>query len=491
MTSAARNRGWRFVRISAFGALAISVLTLVGFQLHLNALSVSSLFLIAVAAVSLAGDFAAAAVVSVMALGCLDFFFIPPLYTFRTDDPMNTVALLSSLLTALVITRLVSKVRTEAREARLHRGRLEQLYQLARQLLAVEPRSLAEDDFLERFLGVFGVKAVCLFDSEDLHTAGTSLHGLAKKTRDAFIMGSDLDDEKARISVRRLRLSMKETTATIGFEGLEDAASTAGPLTALAATFLDRMQALRKASDAAAAQTEIYRSAVLDALAHEFKTPLATILAAAGGIREAGPLAGDQSEMAETVENEAIRLGTLTSQLLRMARLNSEEIKPRIELIDVAALAAKVADQYAAWSSDRRILVPNRGRVVEAAADPELLRLTVSQLIENACKYSQPGSTITVETERADGFVRLRVSNSGSSIPKQERNRIFERFYRGTEAQRSTSGSGLGLYVARKIALAHRGTLELEAVDQPDCGVTFCLKIAATKDEPVHATSAM
>ena len=108
------------------------------------------------------------------------------------------------------------------------------------------------------------------------------------------------------------------------------------------------------------------------------------------------------------------------------------------------------------------MVLANPRESVDAVADPELLRLTLNQLIENACKYSQPGSTVTIETERQEDFIALKVSNNGSSIPFNERRRIFERFYRGAEAKRSTSGSGLGLYVARKIALAHGGELDLE-----------------------------
>jgi two-component system sensor histidine kinase KdpD len=233
----------------------------------------------------------------------------------------------------------------------------------------------------------------------------------------------------------------------------------------------------------------VYRSALLDALAHEFKTPLATILAAAGGIREAGPLGSAQLEMADTVENEAARLGSLTSRLLRTARLDSEEIRPRMEIIDLASLIAHIATQYSARSPDRQIVLANRREAVDVLADPELLRLTLNQLIENACKYSQPGSTVTIEIEQQSDVITVKISNSGSSIPFDERSRIFERFYRGAEAKRSTSGSGLGLYIARKIALAHGGGLDLETEQMSNDGVTFSLKMPCLREEVNHAAT--
>ncbi|MBZ5612045.1 MAG: DUF4118 domain-containing protein [Acidobacteriia bacterium] len=487
-----RRALWRCARNSAAGIWAIGLLTFAGWQLHISALLVSCLYLVTVTLLSLTGDFPAVVIVSVAAFACLDYFFLDPLYSLRVSGPTDVVTLITWVVTALVITRLVSKVRAEAQDSRVQRQRLERLYQLAQQLMSLEPAASLTTELLASFVGVFGVTAVCLFDSAsaELCTVGQSQGELPGKTRDAYIMGADIDDDEARITVRRLQ-SARKVSGAIGFEGLEDGAFTAGPLTALVATFLDRTRALRNASEAsAAAQAEVYRSALLDALAHEFKTPLATILAAAGGLHEAGPLTSEQTEMADTVENEAARLGNLTSRLLRTARLDREEIRPRTELIDVTSVVAQVAGQYAAQWPDRRIALTNSREAAEVLADPELLRLTLNQLIENACKYSRPGSTVTIEIKRQQEYTAVKVSNSGSSIPFNERSRIFERFYRGVDAKRSTSGSGLGLYVARKIALAHGGALDLELDERANDGVTFCLKIPSTKDELDHAVTA-
>jgi len=482
---------WRSARNAAVGLWAIGLLTFAGWQLHVSALLASCLYLVTVTLVSLTGDFVAALLVSIAAFGCLDYFFVGPLYSFLVSDATDVVAVVTWIMTALVITRLVSKVRAEARDSRLQRRRLERLYQLSQNLMSGDPAA-SESQFLGSFVGIFGITAVCLFDAgtAQVHMAGNDGTELSGKTRDAYIMGSDLNDQGARITVRRLQFA-RRISGAIGFKDLEEPAFTVGPLTALAATFLDRTRALRTASDAsAAAQAEVYRSAVLDALAHEFKTPLATILAAAGALREIGPLLPAQAEMAETVENEASRLGNLTSLLLRTARLDRDEIRPRMELIDLTSLVHQIATQYSNRSSDRRFVRSYPLETVEVLADAELLRLPVSQLIENACKYSQPGAVVTIAIQRQDDLVKVRVTNNRSSIPAAERQRIFDRFYRGENAKRSTSGSGLGLYVARKIALAHGGTLELENADSAKGTVTFCLKIPAANIEIDHAITA-
>jgi len=478
-------------RYALIGSSAAILLAFICFRIHLDFASVIPLYLLLVVFQSLTGDFRSSAVVAFVSTACLDLFFTAPLFSLRIDHPLNALALAGFILTSLVITRLVARVREEARSAKLQKERLDRLYQLAQQLLGLDPEAPLGEDFLEPFQRLFGIRAVCVFeaDSAELHLVGDSQSQLATKTRDTYIRGLDLDDVEARVSVRRLQTS-GHLAGAIGFEGLEDPRETSGALTALTAALLERKIAFHTASDAAAAaQTEIYRSAMLDALAHEFKTPLATILAGVGGLREAGPLTADQEGMADTVENEASRLGTLTSRLLRTARLDNEHIRPRLELVDITAVVAHLIKQYSARSSDRAIFLTDGQEQVQALADPELIRLMVGQLIENACKYSQPGSLVTLAIERQCEFVAIRVSNNGSSIPRNERNRIFERFYRGEDARRSTSGSGLGLYVARKIALAHGGALDLETVEPAD-RVTFCLKLPATKDELQHVLTA-
>jgi two-component system, OmpR family, sensor histidine kinase KdpD len=466
------------------GVIALVVLTATCYGLHLDFATASPLYLLAVVVQSLSGSFVWSAVVSVLAVGCLDYFFVTPVFSFAVTGPLNVVALVSFLMTSLVITKLVTRVRTEARVSALQKDRIDRLYHIAQQLLALEPEMAVGEKLLEPFAGVFGTRAVCIFDGEkaESHMLGKSRAHLPERTRAAFVQEKDADDPVNHVSVRRLRVGGK-TTGAMGFEGLEEPALTAGPLISLAAASQERTRAFQRASEAAAAtQTEVYRSAILDALAHEFKTPLATILAAAGGIRETGSLRAEQMEMAETVESEAARLGSLTSRLLRVARLDREDVRPQMEITDIGALASDIVDQYNRLPSDREISFARHGDAIETLADAELLRLALNQLLDNACKYSVPDSQIKIEMEAQGDMVYIRVSNSGSSIATAEQNRIFERFYRGAEARRFTTGSGLGLYVARKIALAHGGMLDLD-IERLNEGVTFYLAIPRTKGE--------
>ncbi len=482
-TSAARKL-LRTGRWCLLGCVGLSALTLAAFQLHWSPATASFCYLVLVVSHSLAGDFAASAVLCLLTVGCLDYFFIPPALSLEIANPLDGLALISFLLTALIITRLVTQVREKTLSSELQHENLKRLYDLAQQLLELEPEATAGTKFLDPFLGVFGVRSVCLYDglAPELHQAGDLHQLLPAETRETFLRGRDRNDPDRQIAIRCIRVG-GNTTGAIGFEGLQDSALTAGPLSALGAALLERMHAFRRASLAAAeAQTEAYRSVVLDALAHEFKTPLSTILAAAGALREAGSLGPDHKEMAETVESEAVRLGRLTSRLIRTARLEREEIRPWMELIEVSSLVDDIVEQYARMSTARRFYVVKRCSSSDVLADPELLRLAVSQLLDNACKYSPAGSPVELSLGRENGQIAVRVISCGSSVPIVEKGHIFERFYRGADA-RHVPGTGLGLYVARKIALAHGGSLDLES-SQPASDVTvFRLTIPIPESE--------
>jgi two-component system, OmpR family, sensor histidine kinase KdpD len=472
---------WRQSRQPLLSGGAIVLLSFAGEKLHFNTATVVLLYLLIIVLQSLAGGFVSSAGVAIFAAACLDFFFLPPLFSLEITDPFNILALFVFLTITLIVTRLVSRVRTEAQRASRHGAQVEQLYEVARRLLPVTPDQVVAAPALKVFREVLGASAVCLFDraTAGLGVEGVSRQDLAERTRQAYLVGKDIDDPLHGVFVRCLRIG-SVTTGAIGFEGLSDSESVPAALPVLAAAALDRAETFRRASrETAAAQAEVFRAAILDALAHEFKTPLATILAVIGGIRESRRLEPEQVEMADMIEFEVSRLSRLTTRLLRTARLDREELKPRLKMMDIPLVVERVVHRHMAQSRDCRIELNLHCGSIEAPADRPLLDLALAQLLDNACKYSPPGSIITVNVQVDEGFITTNVGNEGRAIALEEQDRIFERFYRGAQVRNLISGTGLGLYVARKIAAAHGGSLEL-VKDTPNEGVVFSLKLPLT-----------
>jgi two-component system, OmpR family, sensor histidine kinase KdpD len=486
------DRLWRIVGHIALGASGVAVITAVCFPLHPDLAIPAFLYLLLVVLQSSVAEFAASAIVSVIAVATLDYFFVPPILAWDINRPLDSMALATYLATSLVITRFAAQARNAARTSESKRRALALLYDAACQLLSLEPEAAAGETSLRILRQVFGLHAACLFDANDAQAQldGDSAYGLVERTRRAFLERHDYDDSHSKVFVRCLRVAGKITGA-VGFEGLNDAESTVGSLATLTAGTLDRARSYRSASEAAAAaQAETLRSALLDAFAHEFKTPLATIITASEGLRQAGDLEPAQIEMAEIVESEASRLSHLTTRLLRMARLDRAEVKPKLERRDLASLIGRTTTQLRQQASQRSVALDLGRERVEVLADCELLNLALMQLLDNAMKYSGSNSVVRVRLECDEGFASIRVTSEGVPIPAEERERVFERFYRGSAGGHVATGSGLGLYFARRIMMAHGGSLELDCQPANGEDTTFCMRLPAVKSETLHELQA-
>ena len=475
----------------ALGTIGLALITGACFLLRLELAIPALLYLLLVVLQSLVAGFASSAVVSILAVVCLEYFFIPPVLAWDINSPIDAVALITFLATSLAITRLASKARVDAQSAENKRRDLALLYELSLRLLSLEPEAAGLKS-VRLFRELFGFRAACLLDAStaQVHFDGQSRGDLIEKTRAAYVQACDYRDSARGIDVRCLRIG-GELLGAVGFEGHIDTESTAGPLSMLAAVTLERARANERASKASAAiHAEVLRSAILDALAHEFKTPLAAILTAAGSLKEADGLQTDERESAEMIENEAARLGHLTTRLLRMQRLDRNEVKPNLETADLHALVSSIVDQYRAQSGEREILVSRPGSPVPISCDAELLSLALVQLLDNACKYSRPESSVEVEVDSGDESAHIYVTNKGYPIRAEERERIFERFYRGRHARHSAPGTGLGLYLARKIVRAQGGTLEVDRSYSEKSGTRFRLSLPLLARRPHHELQA-
>lgn len=481
----------RLVRQIWPGVVGVPLLTAIFRLLHLNYATAGFLYLLLVLFQALRGSALAGVLVSIWAALCLDFFFVPPILNFRIADPVDAAAFVTYTATALVVAYMAAKARRETRVARRHQRELRLLFSSASRLLALEPEA-AGAQCLKIFRDVFALRAVCLFDAEqgESRQAGESLHGLAEQTRDAYLQGRNADDPTRGISLRCLRVAGK-TTGAMGLEGFALSTGVAGAISVLAAATCERVRHLERAIKAASeARAEVLRSAILDAFAHEFKTPLTAIMAAAGSLSETGPLNLEQSELANAIEDQAAWLGRLTTRLLQAARLDREEVRPRLEPTEVYAWVAGVISSRASLAEGDRLDLARGDTSFRVLADPELLTFSLIPVLDNALKYSRPGTGVIVSVEGLADWVAIRVKSRGNPILRPDRSRIFERFYRGALSSHAAPGTGLGLYISKKILLAHGGDIVLEDSSKSAGDVTFCLRLPLLRNETDHARRA-
>jgi two-component system sensor histidine kinase KdpD len=247
-------------------------------------------------------------------------------------------------------------------------------------------------------------------------------------------------------------------------------------LASLAAIAIDRYQWFEKEERAETAKkSEQLRGAVMDALAHEFKTPLTAVQTASSGLLELGGLTEPQCNLVKLIDGEAIRLNTLCTRLLKAAKLESQQVGLDTVEVNVLELVSEVLAAHSAEPERNRIQVAVENPSLTVRADRSLLAMVLSQYIDNARKYSKAGTPIKVAARASRSEVLISVHNFGPTIRIEDRDRIFERFYRSPELKDSVPGTGIGLSVVRKAAEAHHGHVWVISDDKD--GTTFSLSL--------------
>jgi two-component system, OmpR family, sensor histidine kinase KdpD len=221
--------------------------------------------------------------------------------------------------------------------------------------------------------------------------------------------------------------------------------------------------------------SEELRSALLDGLAHAFKTPLATITVASSGLLAAEGLGARQTRLVDLINREATRLSQLTTRLLHTSRLEPAQLVLRESLIDLRTLVQGVLDECAVQLKSRQVDVSIMPEAATVRCDPQILNLALVQIMDNAAKYGFQDSLVRVSAEYSGSQAVLRIHNEGSYIPPTERNKVFTRFYRSPSVEHRAAGTGLGLSVAKKAVEAHGGKISIESDVQ--AGTTFVIAI--------------
>jgi two-component system sensor histidine kinase KdpD len=213
----------------------------------------------------------------------------------------------------------------------------------------------------------------------------------------------------------------------------------------------------------------------MDALAHEFKTPLAAVQTASSGLLDMGGLTATQEDLVTLIDGEAIRLNSLCTRLLRTAKLDQARIDLDTDDVNVKGAISKALVSHSTESeiNDIQVAVDEPGLTVRA--DRELFGMILTQFIDNARKYSRRGTPIEIAAQQSSTEVLISVHNFGPTIPIEDRERIFERFYRSPETKNIVPGTGIGLSAARKAAEANHGHVWVVSDDKE--GTTFYLSL--------------
>jgi two-component system sensor histidine kinase KdpD len=440
-------------------------------------------YVLIVAATALLCGFWQAVIVSLSAVFMHSYFILrqPPsaVPSSMASDPANVVTLLAFVLVALVVSRLSARVTGHAREAESWGGQMHDLYEFTRRTLEMNLHLEPGPQLAELVHEIFALEAVAVFDA-DLHQvyqAGIWSVDPQELAQNVYYFETTDDDTETGLGRRVVRLG----TVPIGSLVVRGGTSplTNNAIASLIAITFDRYRAFANESRIETERrTEQLRSTVLDSLAHAYKTPLTAIRAASTGLSEMGHLSPAQAELVALIDEQAGLLGNLTTRLLTTARLDAGEVAVHATPVGVAALIEEVVTSLSDRLASMKVVIdiPDEGMILNC--DRQLMVMLLTQYIDNACKYSIFGTTITIRAEQTRAETIFSVRSFGPVIPINDRERIFDRYYRSSTRSNRATGTGIGLSVAKRVALVHGGYVWVTS-DEVE-GTTFFAAIPAS-----------
>ena len=446
---------------STFAALA-SIILIYRRWLHVNPTTVALTLVLFVLLLAARLGLRYAVAASVVATAFYNFYFLPPIGTFVISDPQNWLALFAFLATGVVGSRLSQKARDEADHALLKQRELEILFSLSRDLLQTE--NVAElVNTLPTLLGAAtraDTSTLYLLDGDRIYQSGLQpvtpielphLRQLALTLSAPETLPGGEMHIPLRAGVRPRGLLRLHHAAL--------SADTAQAMSGLTSIALDRAQALEDvARSEANKEGERLRTLILDSITHELRTPLTSIKGATGTLLTEGLNIESQHELLTIIDEETDRLNKLISQAVEMARIESQEIHINFAPVELTGVIADAQESCAGVSSTHPVHLQVKPSI-RVYADREMIAKVFCNLLENAAKYSAPGSPIFISAEERDGAVTTSVADRGIGIDASEQELIFDRLYRSKLQNRQVSGTGMGLAISRAIVEAHGGTL--------------------------------
>lgn len=470
--------------------IVVAIVVLYFELLHVNHTTVALTFLLAILYVSATWGLSVSIFMSALATVALNYFFLPPVGQLTVADPQNWVALAAFLITAVTASRLSDYARAEARDAHRRRREIERLYAFAQQILVAGNIGELLNSIPRRLVESFELLDAALFlaSTNEIYRFGSDFRDLdGDRLKAVMARGEPMVDAERSLCFVPVRMGVRPV-GSVGISGGTVSRQTleaVGTLIAIAVERFSVLEALGKAE--ADRQEEKLRTALLDSVTHELRTPLTGIKGAVTSLLSQAELTEDhRHELLVVIEEESNRLNRLIEEALEMARLDAGDVELRKEstpirhVIEAALMASK------AYLSQHSVDVRVPDQLPPASMDFERIKEVLTHLLENAAKYSSPGSPILISSEVSGGFLITSVADRGTGIDSLEQSLIFDKFYRGRDQRYRVQGTGMGLAICKAIIEAHGGKMGLTSQVGSGSVFQFSLPLAAVAAEAGH-----
>ena len=476
----------------AFGlvcALAI-IASITFFYRHVltaNQTTVALSFLLAILAVSAVWGMAVSASMSVTAMLAFNYYFLPPVGTFTIADPQNWVALAAFLVTSIVGSQLSARIRKEADEANSRRHEIERLYQFSQKLLSegnvIQLMNAIPNYIVDSFEA--GAAELFLPHKDKFYRSG---HGAAlvdeQKTKTAFLRDEVMIEPGTGFYFVPVRLGVR-AIASLGISGAVVSRQTLDAVSSLVAIAIERARAIEQLGQTEAErQGERLKSALLDSITHDFRTPLTSMKAAATSLLGSQVTDHVQStELLTIINEECDRLNHLVEEAAEMARLEAGEVELSFAAVPIGEIIQTAVTKMKSALAARIVDVRSGMELPAVRADFERIVDVLMKLIDNANLYSPKEQPITISAEANGDFVATSVADRGPGIDSFEQEMIFDKFYRGKDQRYLVRGTGMGLPIAKAIVSAHGGTIAVTSQLGHGSVFSFTLPVARREEQ--------
>ena len=487
-SKAARARN--SVQLSWFAAVAMSAaVTLSLLALHADDTMAAIIYLVLVVCFSTVAETRISILLAVTSSLLFDYFFLPPFHSLslNEDSWLNLVAFIAS---CLVVGRVAERARRQTERAEQRRYDVECLNRLSQEMMLHGDAERLVQDIPRLVEQVFELDAALLYVSGEDQTysslPGESRAGKFLSLRLSASQASEQSDGQPVRESRRtegtgsadLVFGMK-TVGTLVWRPAKLAPEVATSVAAQVAIAITRAHAIEVSARLQASRSaERLRSALMDSLTHELRTPLTAIRAASATLLDGRGLdEGSRTELIVILDEETSRLDNLISEAMQMAEIESNQIKIHPQIVAIESFLEDTVAELRSQLRSHSVQIVMEDAIAEACFDSHLVGRVMHHLLENAARYTPPGSRITVRASRVNGGLSLCVEDDGPGIDAHDLPLIFEKFYRGGHRAIVDQGSGMGLAICRSILAAHEGTIEVDNI--PGSGARFCFWLPA------------
>ena len=432
---------------------------------NVNPTTVALTFLLVVLGVASRWGLTVATTTAVAATLAFNYFFLPPVHTFTVAEPQNWIALLAFLISAIVASRLSERARREAMNATRRRKEVERLYALSQQLLATDNVMDLLNSIPQFVCDAFGLKAAAMYlpKRKEVYRTGVDHPELsAEQLESVSARGELVVDQEKNLCFVPLRIGVRPV-GSLGLEGAVLSRETLEAVGSLVAISIERAGAVETLTRAEASrESEKLRSALLDSVTHEFRTPLTAIKLSVTTLLLTPQIEAEgKRDLLNVINEETDRLNRLVGEAAEMAQLDAQQVELRREPHPVREVVEAALEKSKLAISGREVKVQIPAEVPPVRVDLERITEVLLQLLENAAKYSPADLPITISAEQTGKMVSFSVADRGPGIDDMEQPLVFEKFYRGKDQRYRVQGTGMGLAIAKAIVEAHGGTMGL------------------------------